>query len=472
MEENTLNVGALLSQKNSAKKVLVVGAGLAGLSAAFELSQAGHDVTVLEAQKQPGGRVCTFREGFPEGLYAEAGAEYFYPTDPDYALAYIKHFSLPVIPLRFAHHASIAHLNDHRITCDPTHPTHWPLALTDEEQRLGLSGMRRRYIEPLLQKFQKGFDGDWPIDVLTQFDGKTFFTALKEVGASDAAIELLRIMDWDFIGEGYEHTSAIELLGDRAKFSQFRRPFYAIQGGNDLLPQAFANSLLDRVRFGAKVTKIEHSSETTHVTYFQNGERRVFGADHLILAIPFSVLRHLDVSPGFSLQKHQAIKELPYSSVSRVYFQTREKFWIGEGVSGMALTDLPFTYFWDASWNQLGTRGMLQGYTTGPAARQLAFMDESVRNRLAMDQAQKVYPRIFDFIEAMSWKCWDSDPWALGGYSWYKPGTVSSLVPHLSIPEGRVHFAGEHTAPCSLHATIQGALQSGIRAAGEVHEAN
>ncbi len=466
-----MNVGKLFTRNGSTKKVLVVGAGLAGLSAAFELSQAGHEVTVLEAQKHPGGRVFTFREGFPEGLHAEAGAEYFYPTDPDYALAYIHHFGLPVTPLRFAHHTSIAHMEGHRITCDPTHSTRWPLPLTDEEQRLGLSGMRQKYIEPLLQKFQKGFDGDWPDDVLAQFDGKTFFTALKEVGASDAAIELLRIMDWDFIGEGNELTPAIELLGDRAKFSQFRRPFYAIQGGNDLLPQAFAHTLSNHIQFGAKVTKIEHAPDRVQITYIKNSERRVIGADHLIVAIPFSVLRHLDISPGFSPQKHRAVKELPYSSVSRVYFQTREKFWIGEGVSGMALTDLPFTYFWDASWNQHGTRGMLQGYTTGPAARQLAFMDESIRNRLAMDQAQKVYPNIFDFVEATSWKCWDSDPWALGGYSWYKPGTVRALAPHLSTPEGRVHFAGEHTAPCSLHATIQGAIQSGIRAAGEVHEA-
>ncbi len=465
-----MNVGQLLPRNGSTKKVLVVGAGLAGLSAAFELSQAGHEVTVLEAQTRPGGRLATLREGFPEGLYAEAGAEYFYPADPDYALAYINHFGLSVTPLRSAQNVSIAHLNGNRVICDPSHATDWPLPLSRDEQQLGLSGMSQKYVEPLLRKFQKGFDGNWPRDVLTQFDGKTFVSALKEMGASDSAIELLRIMDWDWIGEGDEHTSAIELLGDRAKFSQFRRPFYAIQGGNDLLPQAFAHTLSGHIQFGAKVTKIEHARDKTYITYFQNGERQTLGGDYLILAIPFSVLRHLQVSPGFSPPKHKAIKELPYSSVSRVYFQTREKFWIGEGMSGMALTDRPFTYFWDASWNQHGTRGMLQGYTTGPAARQLAFMDESIRNRLAMDQAQKVYPKIFDFVEATSWKCWDSDPWALGGYSWYKPGTVGSLVPHLSTPEGRVHFAGEHTAPCSLHATIQGALESGIRAAREVHE--
>lgn len=462
--------GKLLHRSGSSKKVLVVGAGLAGLSAAFELSQAGHDVTILEAQTRPGGRVCTLREGFAEGLYAEAGAEYFYPTDPDYALAYINHFGLDVTPLRFAHQSSIIHVNGNRITCDPTHPTDWQLPLTHEEQQLGLSGMRQKYIEPLLKKFQKGLNGDWSNDVLIQFDDKTFVTALKEVGASDSAIELLRIMDWDFIGEGNEHTSAIELLGDRAKFSQFRRPFYAIKGGNDLLPQAFAIYLSNQIQYGAQVTRIDHSSRTVRITFVQDSESQVIAADYLIVAVPFSVLQHLEVSPAFSLPKHRAIKELPYSSVSRVYFQTREKFWIGDGLSGLALTDLPFTYFWDASWNQHGTKGLLQGYATGPAARHLASMDDFSRNKLATEQAQKVYPNICDFMEATTWKCWDTDPWALGGYSWYKPETVGSLVPHLSIPEGRVHFAGEHTAPCSLHATIQGALQSGIRAAKAINK--
>jgi len=465
-----LQPGKLLNRNGPSKKVLVVGAGLAGLSAAYELLQAGHTVMVLEAQTRPGGRVYTVREDFVEGLYAEAGAEYFYPTDPDYALAYINHFGLDVTPLHFAHHASIVHLNGNRITCDPTHPVAWPLPLTREEQQLGLSGMRQKYIEPLLRKFQKGFDGDWPNDVLIRFDGKTFLVALKEVGASDAAIELLRVMDWDFIGEGNDHTSAIELLGDRAKFSQFRRPFYAIEGGNDLLPQAFAKHLSNHIRYGAKVTKIDQGPHTIHITFTETGESRVLGADYLIVTIPFSVLRHVEVSPAFSLPKRKAINELPYSSVARVYFQTREKFWIREGLSGLALTDLPFAYFWDASWRQRGTRGILQGYATGPAARQLAFMDESIRNQLALGHAQTVYPHISNFVEAATWKCWDTDPWALGGYSWYKPGTVCSLVPHIPAPEGRIHFAGEHTAPCSLHATIQGALQSGIRAAKEIHE--
>src|SRR5262249_58505134 len=81
----------------SPKKVLVVGAGLAGLVAAYELTQAGHDVTILEAQLRPGGRVQTVREPFSDGLYTEAGAARI-PDNHDLTLYYVKHFCLTLVP--------------------------------------------------------------------------------------------------------------------------------------------------------------------------------------------------------------------------------------------------------------------------------------------------------------------------------------------------------------------------------------
>src|SRR5262249_32971559 len=86
-----------LSHAASPKKVLVVGAGLAGLVAGYELTQTGHDVTILEAQLRPGGRVQTLREPFSDGLYAEAGAARI-PDNHDLTLHYAKHFGLTLVP--------------------------------------------------------------------------------------------------------------------------------------------------------------------------------------------------------------------------------------------------------------------------------------------------------------------------------------------------------------------------------------
>src|SRR5438270_13203575 len=79
------------------KKIIIIGAGMAGLSAGYELSQAGHDVTILEARTRPGGRVQTLREPFSEGLYAEAGAARI-PDNHDLTLHYVKHFGLTLVP--------------------------------------------------------------------------------------------------------------------------------------------------------------------------------------------------------------------------------------------------------------------------------------------------------------------------------------------------------------------------------------
>ncbi len=88
-----------LRRAGSGKKIVVIGAGLAGLSAGYELVKAGHDVTILEARARPGGRVYTLREQFSEGLYAEAGATRI-PDNHDLTLQYVKHFDLTLIPFR------------------------------------------------------------------------------------------------------------------------------------------------------------------------------------------------------------------------------------------------------------------------------------------------------------------------------------------------------------------------------------
>ena len=465
-----MNTSSAIVRKGPPKTVLIVGAGLAGLSAAFELVEAGHDVTVLEARTRPGGRVLTLREGFSDGLYAEGGAEYFYPTDPDYAQSYIQRFGLKIVPLRVPQRMATGYFRERRIQWKHNDPVGWPFELTQEERDLGLAGMRERYIRPFLQKFSPDAKGNWPNDVITLLDSKTFVEALRESGASQGAIDLLRIIDWDFIGEGDPQTSATELLGDRAKFSQYAKPFYKIEGGNDRLPIALAQHLTRHIRYGAAVTGIRHSPHTVRVIFSQGGETRTLDGDHLILAIPFSVLRQVDISPQFSAAKHRAIAELPYSSVTRVYFQIREKFWQQEGLSGLAFTDGAFSYFWDSTWSQYGTRGILQGYVSGPNSRRLDALKLTDKTRFAIEEACKVYPGLPRLIEGTTWKCWDTDPWSLGGYSWYRTGTLQTIGGHLASTEGRVHFAGEHTASHTMHATLQGAIQSGIRAAHEVND--
>ena len=151
--------------------------------------------------------------------------------------------------------------------------------------------------------------------------------------------------------------------------------------------------------------------------------------------------------------------------------QCSQRFWHTEGFSGRARTDLDTKHYWESTAGQPGPRGILQGYITGPGARRLGSFDTSARIRFAMEQAKQVFPEAERYAETAAFFDWDSELWNRGANAWLRPGDGRAIWPHLATPEGRVHFAGEHTSTSLLHGSLQGALQSGIRAAKAINDA-
>jgi monoamine oxidase len=119
--------------------------------------------------------------------------------------------------------------------------------------------------------------------------------------------------------------------------------------------------------------------------------------------------------------------------------------------------------------NQPGTRGILESYMAGPNARRATAMSERERLALALDGMAKVYPDIREQFEGGASKSWDEDEWARGAYAWFAPGEMTSLMPHISTPDGRVHFAGEHASPSP--GWMEGALESAERVVREIDSA-
>ena len=451
-----------LKRTASPKRVIIIGAGLAGLSAGYELTRAGHDVTILEARTRAGGRVYTLREPFSDGLYAEAGATWI-PNTHEYTLQYIKEFGLELERFWPEDLKTINHIRGRRYVAENGTPLE-AFRLTPEEKALGSGGLRQKYLTAARQALGNPAAPDWRVESFKEYDNVSYADFFRKQGASEEAVALLTLGAlW---GDGVDTVSALTVFRDNAHIGF---PGHKVKGGNDLLPKAFAERLKEKIHYGSPVVRIEHNDKTARITFFQAGVDHSLTADHLVCAIPFSVLRRVEITPRFSAGKQKAIETLPYFSAARVYLQSRRKFWIEQGLDGFATTDLPITDVWDMTSNHPGPRGILHCYTGGPNARMIAGMPEAERVKFALDQMEKVYPGIKENFEGGVSKCWDEDEWSRGASSWYRPGQMSELWPHIARAEGRVHFAGDHT---SAYIRWQnGALQSGNRVAREINDA-
>jgi monoamine oxidase len=461
---------APVARRVAPKRVIVVGAGLAGLCTAYELGASGHDVTVLEAQTRPGGRVQTLRDPFDDGLFAEAGASRI-PTSHDLTLGYVRTFGLTLVPFEPAGVASIRYAYGQRARVLPGVPFEWPSGIPSAQKRLTPGEIRRRYIAPLVDEITDPLSAAWVPDSLRKYDRATRDEYLRAQGVSKAALHMMNLGSTpvarfrSFLDVLHENAVNRE-LGRRAGIQD--EQFLKIDGGNDRLPRAFADRLGDRIRYGCAVQRIEHDPSGVRV-FFRTGQSvESAEAAYVVCAVPFSTLRSVAFSPLLTAEKRAAIDALPYESVVRVYLQSRDRYWVREGLSGFGETDHPME-IWDSTCGQPGTRGILMSYNRGPKARELGRQSEAAQLRFGLKTIEGVYPGIQKHYDRGFVKVWDRDPWARGAVAYLLPGQVSSLEPHIARPEGRIHFAGDHAS--SLRGWMQGALESGRRAATEIDAA-
>ena len=323
----------------------------------------------------------------------------------------------------------------------------------------------------LLEKMGDAASPSWvPPEDLAKYDRLTFTELLRQQGLSEAAIHLRRAVagHWDDTARG-EGDSALR----RLRTLSLEAPgasYHTIRGGNDRLPRAFALRLAATIRYGCAVVRIERGPRLRVVWNERSGPQSQT-ADRVVVAVPFTLLRRIEIVPPFSDDKARAIRELSYGSATKVFLQTRTRFWAQDGLSGFGCTDLhDFMQVWAHGHTQPGPRGLLMAYAKFAGARELDALDEERRVAAAVDAVAKVHPELPRHCEGGRSKSWDQDPWARGAFAILRPGDVARLEPYIARAEGNVHFAGEHTSPW-LGGWMHSALESGERAAREINEA-
>jgi monoamine oxidase len=447
----------------SPPRVIVIGAGLAGLAAAYELDRAGIGVVVLEARSRPGGRVRTYRDPFADGLYAEMGAEYVDATD-EYDHRYCKEFGLQVMTAKLydgifvrGKRIAVAALRGGQA------------ALPFEGTETGkLFGQETRFTRRLAQLIKD--PENLPPEIL-KLDNLSVTELLLQEGAPEDIISLYTYLNATESTARPHEMSALAMVKSHAAASGFNEDVDEgrILGGNDQLPKAFARRLADKILYNRPVRRILHDAEGVEVSFEEEGGGiQSMRAPQLVVAMPFKVLRDVEIEPRFSPEKMKCINTLAYGQVMKIAMQFRTRFWDQPGSIGQRVfTDTGLRRVYHHSVDQPGPRGILMSFTSGADAERLGLLSPEDRLRRALQEATRIWPEAPRHWERGVAKYWNEDPWVRGSYSFLGVGQARDFHAVARAAEGRVHFAGEHTAEASMN----GAIKSGVRAAEEIKKA-
>ena len=183
------------------------------------------------------------------------------------------------------------------------------------------------------------------------------------------------------------------------------------------------------------------------------------------------VLRHIEVLQPFSRPKQRAIRQLHYDASAKIFMQFRRRFWEEDEniFGGGTHTDLPLrAVYYPDHGRETGRGVLLASYTWGEDAQRWGSLSPADRIQQALENLIQIHPQAEREFEVGASYMWHDDEFAGGAFALFDPEQQTTLYPYIVAPEGRVHFAGEHAS--LEHAWIQGAIESGLRAAQEINQ--
>jgi monoamine oxidase len=448
------------------KKVIVVGAGMAGLPAAYELKRAGHDVSVIEAQERVGGRLQTFRHPFSDGLYAEAGGMRL-PKSHALTMGYVDKFKLKTAPFTMGNPNCFVYMNGTKMRLHEFRqdPGVLGFELHENERGKTASQLWDEALKPIEDKLHGQGESAWD-EILAEYDNDSLREFCERCGWSEGAIEMFGL----FAGyEGRQNASFIDII--RPEIGGSFRDLVELEGGADHLPKAFLPELRANIRFGAKMVALDQSPDGVTVHYRTRAGRFSETGDYCILTLPFPVMRHIEILKPFSAAKQRAIRQVHYDASTKVLLQARRRFWEeDEGIAGGGtVTDLAIrNLYYPDHGKETGRGVLLASYTWAEDAQRWGSLSPEERIEQAIEDVSRIHPQIVQEFEVGASKVWHDDEFAGGAFALFEPGQFTRLYKAICQNEGRVYFAGEHASV--YHRWIQGAIESGLRVANEIHE--
>jgi len=450
-------------------QVAVVGAGLAGLTAAYGLQQAGVDVGLYEANpERVGGRCWTARGYFADGIHGEHGGE---RLDTDYVELYALAAELGL---------EINDLEDDDSAAISLFPTNSDLSVEEIQK-----GVRAVVAADLERRGLKPADGR-----LTNATVLPARAELDSMSLQDWIIESVEggiegpvgreLMEEMRLETGYEADQISAhilleggelLLGVPQSREGSGDMRYQVRGGNDRIVEELRTRLPDDVlTLGARLTSI---ARTGQGYWLEFASGLTVQARTVVLALPFPTLRKVDLSEsGFSGEKRAAIEEYGLGAVSKMIMQFNCQLSDFPEWNGVIVSDDPRWMVVPTSGGQQGDSMLLTAFIFGDRARNLgngvphAPAPEAVLTAV-LDIIDGQVPGLREAFNGRAWlNCWSDSEYAGGAWSVFKPGQTTRFGRVAGAPDGAAFFAGEHTS-LRHRSTFNGAVESGQRAAQE-----
>jgi len=467
-------VWPLASRADRRPRVLVIGAGLAGLRSALLLEAQGCDVTILEARARLGGRLHTRTDlpGLPEQGGSTLGSTY------TRMLSMAEQYGIGVGPPPFGHGPKTGACSDCHAQGKVPDRRGGPGTLYSWRGKQVLQGdwvdalpelsEQERAVTPDRLLASYVMPGNplpdteaWTRPEFSEYDVLSLAGYLRGLGATPTAMQL---MDVAPNCPGLESASALWALRDarRRAAAGGGAPQRFVLGASDYIG-TLAGALRTRPVTGREVTVIASTDEKAVVTC-RGGER--FEADFVISTLPLPCLARVAFDPSPPALQQAAFREIAHTPITRVYFRVKKPFWDEDGLPNSMWTDTPLERIFAVRDEGTGQVVALSSHADGPGAARLDAMDEDERLRFATEQFVKLRPAAEGAIEAVACTSWARDSFAGGAYPFYAPGQIGRLRGATAMPIGRIHFAGEHTAVTSPG--MEGACESADRAVAEV----
>ena len=461
---------AFRGAEENPQRIVVVGAGLAGLTCAYRLKQYGIKAVIYEASDRVGGRCSTGRGFFNENQIFERGGELI--DSGHWEIRDLANeLGLIIDDLKKAEMSGTE-----PFYCFDGRPYTFREAIDDF-----------RKIYPKLQRdllaigkstlyhcfTERGFELDHmsivdyinetvPCGVNSRFGRLLLVAYTIEFGADpndQSSLNLLYLI-------GFAQKKTFQIFGE----SDER---YHIRGGNDQLVAKLANELQDHIHFHCELVKLEQDFQNNIKLFFRDKDKEwhVF-ADKVILALPFSILRIIDYKNArFRSLKQVAIEELGMGANTKFHIQFSARFWNNLGNNGETFTDIGYQNTFESSRGQSGKSGILVGYSGGEtAANQLVRKDQQLKDMtgIFLDKLDNVLPGSKKYYNGKSAiDNWLSRQWTRGSYSFLKVGQYTKFSGVEGEREGNIFFAGEHTS-IENKGYLNGAVETGERTAKEI----